>query len=177
METKSERSASPATAQSRPDFAIEPGPGQESVWDYPRPPAIRRDTRLLEVVADGEFVARSTSCYKVMETASPPTFYVPRADINFELLVPLTDTTYCEWKGTASYWALAGDPAEPVGWSYEQPRPRFDVIKEYLEFYPGRLDCRLGGELVKTQADRFYGGWITSEVLGPFKGEPGTGHW
>lgn len=177
MESKQKPNASAATVQSRPDFAIEPGPGQESVWDYPRPPAIRRDARLVEVFAGDEVVAKSTGTYKVMETASPPTFYIPAADINFELLVAVSDMTYCEWKGTASYWALASSPTEPVGWSYERPRPRFEVIKAYFAFYPGRLDCRLGGEPVKTQPGRFYGGWITPEVVGPFKGEPGTGHW
>lgn len=177
METE-EKSKHPASAaQSRPDSAFEPGPGQESVWDYPRPPAIRRDARRVEVLDGDEIVARSTASYKVMETASPPTFYIPAADVNFELLVAVNDTTYCEWKGTASYWALARNPAEPVGWSYERPRPRFELIKGYLAFYPGRLACRLDGESVKTQAGRFYGGWITSEVVGPFKGEPGTGHW
>ena len=177
MRIESRRISSIATGRSRPDFAVEPGPGQESVWDYPRPPAIRRDGRLIEV-RDGEAIlARSSGAYKVMETASPPTFYIPRVDIDFDLLEPVSDTTYCEWKGTATYWALARDPVESVGWCYERPRPRFEVIKGYLAFYPGRVDCRLDGEPVKTQPGRFYGGWITSEVVGPFKGEPGTGHW
>ena len=147
------------------------------MWDYPRPPAIRRDARLIEVRDGSAPVASTTGAYKVMETASPPTFYIPRNDIDFDLLVPLRDKTFCEWKGTANYWAIARDPSEPVGWCYEQPRPRFDVIKGYLAFYPGRVDCRLDGETVSTQPGRFYGGWITSEVVGPFKGEPGTGHW
>ena len=177
MKSESRHTASIAVGRSRPDFAVEPGPGHESVWDYPRPPAIRRDGRLVEV-RDGEaIVARSSGTYKVMETASPPTFYIPRADIDFDLLAPVSDTTYCEWKGTATYWALARDIAEPVAWCYERPRPRFEVIKGYLAFYPGRVDCRIDGETVRTQPGRFYGGWITSEVVGPFKGEPGTGHW
>ena len=147
------------------------------MWDYPRPPAIRRDERVVEV-RDGEYVvARSQDAYKVMETASPPTFYIPAADVNFDLLVPVSDTTYCEWKGTATYWALARSAVEPVGWCFERPRPRFEVIKGFLAFYPGRVDCLLDGEAVTTQAGRFYGGWITSDVVGPFKGEPGTGHW
>ncbi|MEL7186600.1 MAG: DUF427 domain-containing protein [Pseudomonadota bacterium] len=175
MNTKSERFA--ATGQSRPEFAIEPGPGQESVWDYPRPPAIVRDGRQVEVYDGKSLLARSKAAYKVMETASPPTFYIPAADVDFDLLVPLTETTYCEWKGTASYFALAHKPLEPVGWCYERPRPRFECIKGHLAFYPGRVDCRLDGEQATTQPGRFYGGWITSEVVGPFKGEPGTGHW
>ena len=162
---------------SRPDFAIQPGLGQESVWDYPRPPAIRPEPRLVEVSDGDTVIARSKQTYKVMETASPPTFYIPASDVNLDALVAISASTYCEWKGTASYFALPGKPDEPVGWCYEQPRPRFDMIKGYLAFYPGRVDCRLGGEMAATQAGRFYGGWITSEVVGPFKGEPGTGHW
>jgi uncharacterized protein (DUF427 family) len=162
---------------SRPEFAIEPGPGRESVWDYPRPPAIRPESRLVEVSDGDSVIARSTQTYKVMETASPPTFYIPASDVNSDALVPIDASTYCEWKGTASYFALPSNPDEPVGWCYEQPRPRFERIKGYLAFYPGRVECRLGGEMVVTQAGRFYGGWITSEVVGPFKGEPGTGHW
>jgi uncharacterized protein (DUF427 family) len=164
-------------ADKRPAFAIEPGPALESVWDYPRPPAIKADGRLIEVYDGTAAIARTTKSYKVMETASPPTFYIPRDDVDLDLLVALEDRTYCEWKGTASYWALARKPGELVAWSYERPRPRFDVIKGFIAFYPGRVECLLGGEPVKAQAGRFYGGWITSEVVGPFKGEPGTGHW
>lgn len=161
----------------RPDFAIEPGPDQESVWDYPRPPAIRRDARLIEV-RDGEtVVARSSQAYKVMETASPPTFYIPATDVNCDVLQQVAASTYCEWKGSATYWALARDIDEPVGWTYERPRARFDMIKGFFAFYPGRVDCRIDGEPAMTQRGRFYGGWITSDVVGPFKGEPGTGHW
>lgn len=177
MKKKSGQIASTAPPGSWPEFAVEPGPGQESVWDYPRPPAIRPDGRLVEVRDGNAVVATSRGAYKVMETASPPTFYIPAADVNFDLLVPVSDTTYCEWKGAATYWALSRNPAEPVGWCYERPRSRFEVIKQYLAFYPGRVDCCLGGEKVRTQPGRFYGGWITSEVVGPFKGEPGTGHW
>jgi len=102
-----------SVAHHRPSFAEVPGPGQESVWDYPRPPAIRRDDRLIEVRDGDEIIASSPRSYKVMETASPPTFYVPREAVNFDLLVPLEQTSYCEWKGTASYWALRRNPGEP----------------------------------------------------------------
>lgn len=167
----------PAIADQRPPFAIEPGPAQESVWDYPRPPAIQWDARPIEVRDGGALIAATAGSYKVMETASPPTFYLPRAGVNFDLLVPVADQTYCEWKGSASYFALARQPTVPVAWSYERPRPRFDVVSGHIAFYPGRVECLLGGEPVRAQAGRFYGGWITSEVVGPFKGEPGTGHW
>ena len=175
MTIESRRILWSAEVRSRPGFAVEPGPSQESVWDYPRPPAIRRDGRLVEVRDGDVILAESIRAYKVMETASPPTFYIPRADIDFDYLERVSDTTYCEWKGTATYWALARDPAEPVAWCYE--RPRFEVIKGHLAFYPGRVDCRLDGETVRPQPGPFYGGWITSDVVGPFKGEPGTGHW
>ena len=161
----------------RPAFAIEPKPGQESVWDYPRPPAINRDGRTIEVRDGDAVLASTTGGYKVTETASPPTFYIPRDDIDFDLLLPMEATTYCEWKGMAAYWALARVPDEPVAWSYERPRPRFHSIQHFLAFYPGRVQCVLGGETVQAQSGVFYGGWITSEVVGPFKGEPGTGHW
>ena len=111
MDPKSELYTSAATVRSRPGFAVQPGPGQESVWDYPRPPAILRDGRLVEVRDGHAVVATSKGAYKVMETASPPTFYIPAADIDFDLVVPVADTTYCEWKGTATYWALARNPA------------------------------------------------------------------
>ncbi len=161
----------------RPDFAIEPGPAQESVWDYPRPPAILLDNRTVEVRDGDTVIAWSNTSHKVMETASPPTFYVPRVNVKLGLLIRLDQQTFCEWKGSASYWALESDPATPVAWSYEQPRPRFDVIKDYIAFYSNRVSCVLGGVPVTPQAGPFYGGWVTPEVVGPFKGEPGTGHW
>ena len=127
-------------------FAVQPGPGQESVWDYPRPPAILRDGRLVEVRDGHAVVATSKGAYKVMETASPPTFYIPAADIDFDLVVPVADTTYCEWKGTATYWALARNPAVLVGWCYNGPRPRFDImLKGYLAFYRGASTAALAG--------------------------------
>ena len=165
------------TGAKRPEFAIPPGQAQESVWDYPRPPAISRDGRLIEVRDGATIIATAPFSYKVMETASPPTFYIPRDSIDFDVLVPVDDQTYCEWKGVASYWALARHPAIPVAWSYERPRASFAKIKGYVSFYPGRVECFLGGERVRAQPGRFYGGWITSEIVGPFKGEPGTGHW
>ena len=167
----------PSNTSRRPSFAVEPGPGQESVWDYPRPPAIARDHRTIEVRDGDRLIARSNGSYKVMETASPPTFYLPRDDIGMEWLAKVADRTYCESKGTATYWALERNPDLPVAWSYERPRARFSMIANYLAFYPGRLDCYVDGEPVQAQAGRFYGGWITPEVIGPFKGDPGTGHW
>ncbi len=161
----------------RPEFANEPGPGQESVWDYPRPPAIRRDNRVIEVRSDNVVIAKTVASYKIMETASPPTFYVPPEDVDLDMLVRLTGSTICEWKGAASYWAVATDINQPVAWSYERPRARFEMIRGFLAFYPGRVECFIDNERVQPQPGRFYGGWITREICGPFKGEPGTGHW
>ncbi len=161
----------------RPDFAKAPGTGQESVWDYPRPPAIRRDSRLIEVRSDNVAIARTVAGYKVTETASPPTFYIPPGDVDVGALVRLAGATVCEWKGTASYWALAGDLEQPVAWSYERPRARFGMVRGFFAFYPGRVECFIDNERVRPQPGNFYGGWITREVCGPFKGEPGTGHW
>ena len=161
----------------RPSFAFEPGDGQESVWDYPRPPAIRSDSRLVEVIADGVTIARSAQTYRVCETASPPTFYVPPQDISPDLLVSVRGSSYCEWKGLAVYLALAAQPEQPVAWSYPRPRVRFRKLRDYISFYPSRVACYVAGERVRPQAGGFYGGWITSEITGPFKGDPGTGNW
>jgi uncharacterized protein (DUF427 family) len=113
----------------------------------------------------------------VKETASPPTFYLPPDDVREELLVPVSGSSICEWKGVASYFALARNPNEPVAWAYCRPRPRFERIRNFYAFYPGRIACFVDGERVEPQPGRFYGGWITSDIVGPFKGDPGTGHW
>lgn len=163
--------------QKRPDFAVVPGSGQESVWDYPRPPVAKRCNRCVEVRDNGNIIARTDSSYRLMETASPPTFYIPPEDISWELLVETEGSSVCEWKGAARYWALAREPRLPIAWDYQRPRARFNVLKNHVSFYPGRIECHVDGERVKPQPGRFYGGWITDDVVGPFKGEPGTGHW
>ncbi len=164
--------------QKRPEFAERPGDGQESVWDYPRPPQAVGDSRLVEVKNDGSLIASTSAAIRVCETASPPTFYIPPNDVRWSTLVSVKGHSFCEWKGAASYWALAADPTGvPVAWSYDRPTPGFAVIASYVSFYPGRLECYVDGERVLPQPGGFYGGWVTSEVVGPFKGEPGTGHW
>ncbi len=162
----------------RPPFAESPGAGQESVWDYPRPPQLLADVRLIEVLSGCNLIARSDKTYRVCETASPPTFYIPPADIDLNLLKEAAGSSYCEWKGAARYWVLKARPAPvPVGWSYPKPRAAFSKLKDFVSFYPGRVDCYVNGDLVRPQPGGFYGGWITDDVVGPFKGEPGTGHW
>ena len=163
----------------RPPFAIEPGPGQESVWDYPRPPAIVPDARRVEVRWGEILVARSVQSVRVLETASPPAFYVPPGDVQFAWLRPSRTRTFCEWKGTASYFDLVvgDDRVADVAWSYAEPRPTFRAIAGWLSFYPERIQCLVDGEAVRGQGGGFYGGWVTSELVGPFKGAPGTSGW
>jgi uncharacterized protein (DUF427 family) len=164
--------------QKRPDFAVRSEPGQESVWDYPRPPRIEPDGREVVVRFGEDEIARSGRAVRVLETASPPTFYLPPEDVNWNLLVPDPGSSSCEWKGRAAYWALASNPEQgAVGWSYPEPTPAFRSILDHVSFYPGKVECFVGGERVRPQPGTFYGGWVTSEIVGPFKGEPGTGDW
>ena len=166
------------TGQQRPEFAPEPGPGQESVWDYPRPPALVRSAALVEVFNGGQLIAATRKCLRVLETASPPTYYLPPECIAWEQLVKMQTSSFCEWKGEASYWALAASPdGGAVGWSYVEPGKHFAAIAGWLSFYPARVVCLVDGERVRPQPGRFYGGWVTDSVVGPFKGEPGTLHW
>ncbi|MFZ0791631.1 MAG: DUF427 domain-containing protein [Chromatiaceae bacterium] len=165
--------------QRRPAYAIEPGPGQESVWDYPRPPRLVADPRRVEVRIGESLLAHSTHAIRVLETASPPTFYLPRADVRMELLRRAAGHSYCEWKGQATYFDAIDDGRviERAAWSYENPTPPFSAIAGYLSFYPGRIACKVEGERVRPQPGAFYGGWVTDEIVGPYKGEAGTGGW
>ena len=164
--------------QQRPDFAAVPAAGQESVWDYPRPPALVSCMQRVEVKHGAVVIAASSAAVRVLETASPPTVYIPPADIDFTTLTAVGGSSVCEWKGAARYWALASEPgAPPVGWSYPQPRPAFAAIRDFLCFYPGRVACFLDTERVRPQEGGFYGGWVTDNIAGPWKGGPNTGHW
>ncbi len=164
--------------QTRPPFALGPAAGQESVWDYPRPPLVKVCERLVVVTAGETTLARSTKTVRVMETASPPGFYIPEEDIAWTQLKHAPGSSVCEWKGVAQYWALASDNKKrPVGWSYPDPIPEFEMLRGYVSFYPGRVECYVDGERVRPQPGEFYGGWITDDIVGPWKGEPGTGHW
>lgn len=163
--------------QQRPAFALQPGPGQESVWDYPRPPRLAEDARRILVRDGGRVLADSRRAIRVLETASPPTFYLPPTDIELDRLIVMPGSSLCEWKGPARYWALGARPEAAVGWDYPQPAAAFQAITGYLAFYPQRLDCYVDDERVRAQDGGFYGGWVTREIIGPFKGAPGTGHW
>lgn len=164
--------------QKRPDFAAVPEPDQESVWDYPRPPKLALDERLVDVSYGDQVVASSSRTYRVLETASPPSFYIPPKDVNWELLSSAPGSSVCEWKGVAKYWTLSSNPKVGiVGWSYPEPKPAFEQIRDYIAFYPAALTCYVSGERVRPQPGQFYGGWITNEIIGPFKGDPGTEYW
>ena len=162
--------------QRRPDFAIEPGPGQESVWDYP-PPALEADHRLVEVRHRDSVIARTTSSVRIKETASPPSVYLPATSVDWDRLTPVSGQSFCEWKGAARYWALVSEPGTPVAWAYPDPSEDFSRIADHVSFYPSLLECYVDGERVRPQAGGFYGGWVTDDIVGPFKGEPGTGGW
>lgn len=160
---------------------VEPAPGQESVWDYPRPPRLEASNRTVIVRLDGVELARTTRAYRVLETSHPPTWYLPQDDIDMSR-VHRSDArgTICEWKGAARYWDVSradGSVMTAVGWSYPDPNSGFEAITDHLSFYPALLECEIDGETVRPQEGGFYGGWVTDEIVGPFKGAPGTLGW
>ncbi len=159
---------------------VEPGPGKESVWDYPRPPRVEPSDALVVVEFAGQRVAETRASMRVLETSHPPVFYVPPADIVAGLIEPAAGRSFCEFKGEARYWSVrVGDRlADSAAWSYPSPAPGYEALADHLAFYPGRVDaCYVDGEQVVAQDGDFYGGWITSSVVGPFKGPPGTLGW
>ena len=148
----------------------------ESVWDYPRPPALVPEPRRLRVVLNGETIAETTRGYAVKETSHPPTFYFPQSDVAPGMLEQSGRRSICEFKGVATYWSVNGEP--DAAWSYPDPTPAFAVIREHVAFYPSKMDsCWVGDEQVMAQVGDFYSGWITSDVSGPFKGAPWTSGW
>ena len=159
---------------------IEPGPGQESVWDYPRPPAVRRVQARVEIDFGGAPIAACEEAIQVLETSHPPTFYVPMSAFTDGVLHPVPGTTWCEFKGTASYFdVVVGDHrAERAAWHYPSPTSGFEELVGHVAVMPGAMDqCRVDGEVVAPQEGGFYGGWVTSAVCGPFKGAAGTRGW
>ncbi len=167
------------TGEARPEFAEEPGEDRESVWDYPRPPRLAPDERQVTVAVGGVTVADTHRAIRVLETASPPVFYLPPDDVRSEYLEPSPRSSMCEWKGRATYWSLRVREAliEDAAWSYPQPFPGYEAIAGYVSFYPARVECRVDGQRVEPQPGGFYGGWVTPDIAGPFKGEPGTEWW
>ncbi len=155
------------------------GPGQESVWDYPRPPRLERSFKMVAVSFNGQEIARSAEAYRVLETSHPPSWYLPPDSVKTDLLIRTPKQSFCEWKGMATYWTVrvSGKTVDNAAWSYASPTPEFAAIRGYFAFYPNIFECFVEGERVQPQPGGFYGGWITKDLAGPFKGIPGSSGW
>jgi uncharacterized protein (DUF427 family) len=159
---------------------IPPQPGQESVWDYPRPAILEDTDKHLKIIFNGVVLADTNKAKRVLETSHPPTYYLPGEDIKLEYFTPTSRRTMCEWKGVCQYYDISiGDKTvHNAVWQYIQPTPNFTSIQEHYSFYASLMDaCYVNDELVQSQSGDFYGGWITADIVGPFKGEPGTWGW
>lgn len=159
---------------------IEPQPGQESVWDYPRPPRLEAASKHIQILFNGVTIADTHQAKRVLETSHPPVYYLPPEDIKQEYLIKSPRSTFCEWKGHGAYYSLmVGDKrADDVAWYYPEPTPAFETIANYVAFYPAPMDaCYVDGEKVEPQPGNFYGGWVTCDIVGPFKGSQGTWGW
>ncbi len=158
-----------------------PGPGQESVWDYPRPPRVEGSGRHIQVILNGVVIADSRRTTRVLETSHPPVYYIPPDDVRLaDYFTPTTRSTHCEFKGTARYDTITvGDRVEvDAAWTYPHPARGYEALKDHIAVYPGRMDaCYVDGEAVQAQPGDFYGGWVTADIVGPFKGGPGAWGW
>lgn len=161
----------------RPD---PPRPGQESVWDYPRPAVAEPTAATIRIELGGTVIAETTRAVRTLETSHPPSYYIPPEDIAPGVLVPAQGSSFCEWKGHARYFDVVagGERRERAAWSYPDPTSAFAVLRDHVAFYAAAMDaCFVDGEHVVPQPGGFYGGWITSAVAGPFKGVPGSRFW
>lgn len=159
---------------------IRPRAGQESVWDYPRPPRLESVKKRLRVVFNGITLADTTRGKRVLETSHPPVYYIPPDDVSLKHMLSVSGTSFCEWKGTAHYFdvEVAGKRVPHAAWAYHDPTPDFSGIKDHLAFYGHLMEaCFVGEEQARPQPGSFYGGWITNDIVGPFKGELGTSTW
>ncbi|NET74133.1 MAG: DUF427 domain-containing protein [Sphaerospermopsis sp. SIO1G2] len=159
---------------------ITPLPGPESVWEYPRPARLERTTKRLKVVFNGVTIADTTQGYRALETSHAPTYYLPPSDIAMDYLQHTGGSSMCEWKGAAKYYKIVvGDKtADKAAWYYPTPTADFKPIRGYVAFYARAMDgCYVAGELAQPQPGGFYGGWVTSDLAGPIKGEPGSWWW
>lgn len=150
------------------------------MWDYPRPPRLEACVKRIAIVFHGVTIAETTRAYRVLETSHPPVYYIPREDIRPENLRRAAGRSFCEWKGVAEHFdVVVGRHTAPrAAWSYPDPTPAFAPIRGHLAFYAGPMDaCSVDGERVTPQPGAFYGGWITGNVVGPFKGGPGSAGW
>jgi uncharacterized protein (DUF427 family) len=161
---------------------IIPGPGQESVWDYPRPPRLEPVTETIIVVLGGVTIVTAPTSFRVLETSHPPSYYIPTRYFTPGSLTPArgAGSSLCEWKGQATYYDLIGGgrTAPRAAWGYSEPTPAFAAIADCVALYAGHVDlCTVGGANVTPQPGAFYGGWITPTITGPFKGIPGSSGW
>lgn len=157
-----------------------PKPGQESVWDYPRPPRAEAVPERIRVKFNGVVIADTTAAWRVLETSHPPVYYIPPGDIRPDCLEDAPGSSFCEWKGQARYYTVrVGDRvSEKCAWSYGDPPASLAAIRDHIAFYAHGVDaCFVGDEQVVPQDGSFYGGWITARIVGPFKGGPGTWGW
>ncbi len=163
-----------------PSQRIPPQLGQESVWDYPRPPRLEKVNSRLQIIINGQTIADTIAGYRVLETSHPPVYYLPPTDIAMQYVQITERSSFCEWKGNALYYhVLIGDRRiENAAWAYPTPTKNFQPIANYLAFYAQLMDeCYVNDELVTPQPGGFYGGWITKNIVGPFKGSPGSWGW
>jgi uncharacterized protein (DUF427 family) len=159
---------------------VQPGPGQESVWDFPRPPRVEPVPARIRVVVDGRPLADTDGARRVIETAGAPVYYIPPADVDLGRLREGERRTVCEWKGIASYLDYVdGERRIPsIGWVYRDPKPGYEAIRDHVAFYAARVDeAWVGDEQARPQPGGFYGGWVTDAIVGPMKGEPGSEGW
>ena len=155
-------------------------PGQESVWDYPRPPAIRASDEEIVIVLGGVEICQTRASFRILETSHPPTYYLPRAAFVAGALRTAAGGSFCEWKGAAAYCDVVGGSAVAprAAWYYPSPSPRYGQLLDHVALYARAMDLVLvDGERVSPQPGGFYGGWVTSAVAGPFKGIPGSQGW
>ena len=153
---------------------VVPGHGQESVWDYPKPPKVEKTSKKVHVIYDGITIAETARAIRILETGHPPVYYIPREDIRMEFLVATSQSSTCEFKGTATYYNLKGKKKEndSAAWSYLNPSKGYEAIRDYIAFYPKFMDaCFVNEERVRQEPGEYYGGWVTSEIVGPFAGE------
>lgn len=166
-------------------LALRPTPtppklGQESVWDYPRPPKVEDVSKRIRIIFNDRLIVDTSRSKRILETSHPPNYYIPIEDIQTEYLVQSRHSSYCEWKGQARYYHLqVGDrQAQNVAWDYPNISPNYVELEGHISFYPAPMDaCYVDDEKAQPQAGNFYAGWITSDIVGPFKGEPGSWGW
>ena len=159
---------------------ILPKPGQESVWDYPRPPRLEAVSEHVRIVFNDVVIADTNRARRILETSHPPVYYLPPEDIRMEFLTKNIHRSFCEFKGTAGYYDLeVNDRHVPnAAWFYPDPVTQYAALKDHLAFYPSKMDaCYVGDERIRAQEGDFYGGWITDKIVGPFKGGAGTRGW